>query len=101
MSEQAKKIIGEGAYTPPEVIAEVVYVLKGVYKIGRNEIADTLKEFMEEISVENQEVVYEALTVYSEKALDFVDCLLLARNKLYSEKIATFDKKLNKLLIQQ
>lgn len=36
MSEEARQIINEGAYTLPEVIAEVVYVLKGVYKIERD-----------------------------------------------------------------
>lgn len=31
MSQQAKAVIDSGAYTKPEIIAEVVYVLKGVY----------------------------------------------------------------------
>lgn len=38
MSEKARQIIEDGAFTLPEVIAEVVYVLKGVYKIERDEI---------------------------------------------------------------
>lgn len=32
LSPEAKKVIESGAYTLPEVLAEVVYVLKGVYK---------------------------------------------------------------------
>ena len=35
MAQQAKKVVENGAYTKPEIIAEVVYVLKGVYKVGR------------------------------------------------------------------
>ena len=50
-----------GAYTLPEVLAEVVYVLKGVYKVERKEIADTLVDFMEEIDVVNPEIMAEAL----------------------------------------
>ena len=42
MSEEAKKVIEEGAFTLPEVLAEVVYVLKGVYQVERTEIAKTL-----------------------------------------------------------
>ena len=53
MSETAKEIIEAGAYTIPEVLAEVVYVLKGVYEVGRIEIAQTLIEFLDEISLEN------------------------------------------------
>ena len=30
MAQQAKAVIEGGAYTKPEIIAEVVYVLKGV-----------------------------------------------------------------------
>lgn len=43
-SKKAKEVIEEGAYTLPEVIAEVVYVLNGVYKVTRSEIRDTLVE---------------------------------------------------------
>lgn len=31
MSEEARRIIEDGAFTLPEIIAEVVYVLKGVF----------------------------------------------------------------------
>lgn len=42
MSKEAKKIIEDGAFTLPEVLAEVIYVLKGVYKVERPEITKTL-----------------------------------------------------------
>ena len=50
-------MIAEGTYTLPEVIAEVVYVLKGVYKVGRDEISNTLIDFMDEVAIDNQEVI--------------------------------------------
>ena len=37
LSPEAKKVIESGTYTLPEVLAEVVYVLKGVYKVERKE----------------------------------------------------------------
>ena len=58
LSEEAKKIIEDGAFALPEVLAEVVYVLKGVYKVGRREIAETLIDFLDEIDVESQEAEY-------------------------------------------
>lgn len=98
MSEEARRIIEDGAFTLPEIIAEVVYVLKGVYKIERDTIGRTLIEFLDEVTVENQEAVCEALSLFSETSLDFVDCVLIARHRVLGDEIASFDKKLNKML---
>lgn len=98
MSEEAKKVIEDGAFTLPEVLAEVVYVLNGVYKVERTEIAKTLIDFLDEISIENQETVCEALSLFSETSLDFVDCILIARHRILGDEVVSFDKKLNKKL---
>lgn len=94
MSQRAKTIIEAGAFTLPEIIAEVVYVLKGVYSVPRDEIADTLIQFLGLVGMENKEVVVTALFLYGKQNLDFVDCILLARHRLLGETVATFDKKL-------
>ena len=98
MSEEARQVIEDGAFTLPEVIAEVVYVLKGVYHIERDEIGRTLIEFLDEVFVENQDAVYEALSLFSETSLDFVDCILIARHRILGDDVGSFDKKLNKML---
>ena len=98
MSEEAKNVIRNGAFTLPEVLAEVIYVLKGVYQVGRIEIAKTLIEFLDEITVDNQESMCEALSLFSETSLDFVDCVLIARHRILNEDVVSFDKKLNKML---
>ncbi|MDO5338446.1 MAG: PIN domain-containing protein [Eubacteriales bacterium] len=98
MSEEAKKVIEGGAFTLPEVLAEVVYVLNGVYKVECTEIAKTLIDFLDEISIENQETVCEALSLFSETSLDFVDCILIARHRILGDEVVSFDKKLNKKL---
>lgn len=98
MSEAAKCVIEGGAYTLPEMLAEVVYVLKGVYQVGRTEIAETLMEFLDEISIDNQGTMCEALLLFSETSLDFVDCILVARHRILGEEVISFDKKLNKML---
>ncbi|WP_302417265.1 PIN domain-containing protein [Blautia marasmi] len=85
MSEEARRIIEDGAFTLPEIIAEVVYVLKVVYKIERDAIGRTLIEFLDEVTVENQEAVCEALSLFSETSLDFVDCILIARHRVLGD----------------
>ena len=98
MSGEARQIIEKGAFTLPEVIAEVVYVLTGVYKIERNEIGRTLIDFSGEVLIEDRETVCEALTIFAGSSLDFVDCILIARHRVLGDTIASFDKKLNKML---
>lgn len=73
-------------------------VLKGVYKIERDQISSTLKDFLDEVGIENQEVMCEVLGIYAETSLDFVDCILVARHRILGEEIVTFDKKLSKML---
>lgn len=98
MSLDASRIIEGGAFTLPEVIAEVVYVLKGVYKIDRSEVGKTLIEFLDEVAIENQDVICEALSLFSETSIDFIDCILIARHRILGDEIVSFDKKLNKMI---
>ena len=98
LSPEAKEVIESGASTLPEVLAEVVYVLKGVYKIDRKEISRTLIDFMDEVTVENQDIMIEAFSLFSETSLDFVDCILIAYHRTDGIEVVSFDKKLNKKL---
>ena len=93
-SDQAASIIESGAFTLPEIIAEVVYVLTKLYDIPRNEIKDIILPVFDEVSIENPQVMAIALSTYSETKFDFVDCLIFARKKALGEDIFTFDKKL-------
>ena len=54
MSEVAKETIVAGAQTTAEVLAEVVYVLKGVYHADRPAIAETLEAFIQEVTIPNK-----------------------------------------------
>ena len=98
MSQCAEKIIESGAYTKPEIIAEVVYVLKSVYSIPKEKIKSILHDVSEIIQIENSESVLYAIDLYADTSLDFVDCLLVASHVLNAENVFTFDKKLNKHL---
>ena len=96
--ENAKKEILKNPIVPILIISEVVYVLKKVYLVPRDDIADSLVKLSDEVEYENLEIVLETLKLFKEENLDFADCYLLARNKLLNENIATFDNKLNNYL---
>jgi predicted nucleic-acid-binding protein len=84
-----------------EVIAEIVYVLEKVYSVPKVEIADVLSMFVEMVNIliDDKQLILEAFRFYGKHNLDFVDAILLSYNKVRKYKIITFDKKLNKLLI--
>ena len=99
MADEAEKIIrGGSAQVTIEVIAEVVYVLKGVYSIEREEIKLSLLDFLSEVQTTESEVMKLGLETYAEQNLDFVDCILYAYNRVKGYEIKTFDKKLKHLL---
>ncbi|MCM1105336.1 MAG: PIN domain-containing protein [Blautia sp.] len=98
MTEQAIKVINNGAYTKPEIIAEVVYVLQKVYSVQRQQIKAMLNQILDLVFCSEEKSVRYALNLYADVALDFVDCLLVAYNKINKEKVFSFDKKLNKYI---
>lgn len=99
MADEAVTIIKEGSVLlTTEVVAEVVYVLKGVYSVERGQIASCLLEFLSEVIISEEQVVRLGLKTFAEQNLDFVDCILYAYNQIKGYEIRTFDKKLQRLL---
>jgi predicted nucleic-acid-binding protein len=91
-------LIAKEVFISNEILAEVVYVLFGVYNISRQDISNQILNLidLENISVSNYELINKAFEIYKTKNLDFVDCLLCSYSK--QDKIITFDKKLNKCI---
>lgn len=81
-----------------EVIAEVVYVLRKVYSLERQMVSNEVKNFAALVKCNKSDVLNFAIDTYATKNLDFVDCVLYAYNKIDGFEIATFDKKLLRLL---
>lgn len=97
--EQAKIVaeeIRKGSCTTLEVIAEVVYVLSGVYKIPRHETSWIIHCLMLDLRVEDERSLRYAMGIFDQTSLDFVDCLLIAYHKVLGLDVLSFDKKLNK-----
>jgi predicted nucleic-acid-binding protein len=99
-SDRAAALIEEGpVLVPIEVLAEVVYVLRGVYDVERRAIAESLLRLTDARTVRTPEpeVVRHALSCFAETSLDFVDCLLAGRAR-NGASVATFDRALEKAL---
>ena len=96
-----KTLTTENIFISNEILAEVVYVLLGVYGISKEDIANQLLELVdfENISLSNHTVVRKSLEIFKTQNLDFVDCLLCAYSN--QDKVLTFDKKLNKCIQQE
>ena len=94
----AESAIKEGAFTLPEVLCEVVYVLSGVYNISRADIKAAIIKLLSEINIQYKPVMELALALYAERNIDFVDSILIARAKILGDNVVTFDKKVKFLL---
>lgn len=102
MASEAEEIIkNENVQVSIEIIAEVIYVLKGVYSVSRKEIKESLLALFAEVATTEPEVLELGIESYEKYNLDFPDCILYAYNRVKGYGIRTFDKKLNKLLEQE
>jgi len=81
------------------VLAECVYVLKGVYGVERPLIASLLKKILllRGIRMPNKGIYLDALDYFETHNLDFVDCLLHAFCEFHGSEVLSFDKKLLRL----
>ena len=101
MVEKARtQLLSDTFFIKREVIAEVIYVLSGVYKTERKDVARTILEIMETdgIFIESENIVRYAMNVYQTHTLDFLDCMLHAYQSVENEEAFTFDQKLQRLL---
>lgn len=99
MACEAKKYLNNGdVFVTIEVIAEVIYVLGKVYSLTRHDIVKTTTRFLKLVNCQEREVLNLAIDTFDNHNLDFVDCVLYAYHKIKNVEIATFDKKLIKLI---
>lgn len=95
--KEASAAIGTGqAYTYPEIMARVAVTLRDVYRVPRSQIGYVMLSLLDDIHVHEEDVVRYACRLFGSSMLDYVDCLLVARNALRGESVMTFDKPLLK-----
>jgi predicted nucleic-acid-binding protein len=83
----------------PMVLAEAVFVLTGFYEHSRRKVADVLSHLISSpgFHSEEQEWMLQALHLFGEGKLDFVDCYLAAASVRDGRTVVSFDRALAKL----
>lgn len=86
------------AYIPAAVLAECVYVLTRIYKVSRAEAATKLLSLLDYRGVITESAaVRQALTLYRDHNVDFVDALVAATAREHKWQVFTFDRDLERL----
>jgi predicted nucleic-acid-binding protein len=88
---------GEPLHLDVVVLCELVWVLRGAYRFGRQTIGDALEKILDaaQFSVEDRDLLREALKAYRAGQGDFADYVLGLRNlKAGCSATATFDRAL-------
>lgn len=90
---------GTKAVVLESVLAECVYVLTKIYKVPRNETAESLIAVLRYKGIANDDrsELIGALSLFSECGLDIVDCILCAKSAAGQDRLFTFDAELQKL----
>ncbi|MCL2711156.1 MAG: PIN domain-containing protein [Planctomycetaceae bacterium] len=87
---------------PPEVVAEIVYVLLKIYRLDRSDIVRSVSTILrhQNVRVPHRKVVEAALHYFGKTKFDFVDCLMIGYAVIEGHQIFTFDNELKKYLSQ-
>ena len=100
LSKKARDIIARGdAFSYPEILARCAVTLRDVYQVPRSVIGAAIAGLLEDITVDEDEVVRLATRLFGTTKLDFTDCMLVARNVVHGDEVASFDKPLMKQVI--
>ncbi len=96
--DQARKLQIELIFLP-QVLFEIEYVLRKVYKIHRAQISSILSEivFTPYITIIDREIIESVVLIFQRKHIDLVDILLTVVADKQKAEILTFDKELIKL----
>lgn len=89
----------EKAVILESVIAECVYVLTKIYQVPKNKASNSLIDILhyKGIANDDQKELIRALTLFSERGIDIVDCILCAKAAGSGDNLFSFDEELNKL----
>ena len=80
-------------------LVEVLFQLEHWYRLKKAEAADKMIRLFSPdwFEIDNKDAVFEALNIYKNKNIDFVDVLVYAIAKKQKLRIFCFDKDFNKL----
>jgi len=81
------------------VLAECVYILLDYYEVPKTEVVEKLTGVLRYPGIVNRDKhdLREALKLFGEHTIDFVDCILVAKARVGELELISFDEKLKKL----
>ncbi len=93
---KAKKI---EIFVPQIIVFEIEFALDKYYKFPKTEITDKLRVLFATpyLKIQDKEIFQEALQLFKDKNIDFVDCFLVSNANSKNASLFTFDKNLQKL----
>lgn len=80
------------------VLMETLFVLTKFYKLPKSEVVADLKSILAMEGVINADkfILFEALSLFADKNIDFVDVLICSKSRLQGYNSLSFDKDVNK-----
>lgn len=95
-SKKARELFyyyGKGElHATDDVWLEVVHVLESVHGFSRRKIADNLSHLFPVVSLSLPIYLQLAIEIYCHSRSDWVDCCLVARNRLENIAVISYDK---------
>lgn len=81
------------------VIAECIYVFTQIYKVPRNEAAESLIDILRYKGIANhdQRELSRALALFSQRSLDSGECILSVKTAAPHRSLFSFDRELNEM----
>ena len=89
----------EKAVILESVIAECIYVLTKIYQAPKDKASNSLIDILhyKGIANDDQKELIRALTLFRERSVAIVDCILYAKAVGSGDNLFSFDEELNKL----
>ncbi len=89
----------EKAVILESVIAECIYVLTKIYQVPKDKASNSLIDILhyKGIANDDQKELIRALTLFLQRGIDIVDCILCAKAAGSGDNLFSFDEELNKL----
>lgn len=86
-------------FVPQIIIFEIHFALDKYYKFPKTEVIEQVRTLLSTsyLDIEDRLVFQEALEVYKNKNIDFVDCFLICKAKENNSTLVTFDKDLSRI----
>lgn len=85
---------------PQIIIFEIVFALEKYYKFQKEDIIYKMYSIVSTVylKVQNRIIFYQALRLWRDRSISFVDCFLVIYASGHKAQVFSFDKDLNKLL---